>query len=173
MATNPAKSKSSTEKTPVPTARGYRHPLQRFHDEMDRLFEGFWGRGTPGELWAWDPFRESGETARFMAPIDLKESDTAYTMQADLPGMSDKDVEIEVSDGVLTLKGEKKTERTEKKDNYHLSERSFGSFQRSIRVPAGVEIDKISADFKNGVLTVSMPKSKEAQKKAKKISIKS
>lgn len=153
------------------------HPLQQLRAEMDDLFEGFFNRPVfqrgGRDLWNWEPFREWGDNGRFAAPIDLKESDKGYTLEAELPGMSEKDIELELHDGMLTLKGEKRSERDEKKDDYHVTERSFGSVRRSIRVPDGVDEGKISADFKNGVLTVTLPKSKEAQKKARKIAVKS
>lgn len=168
MAKAPAKTESAKQPAATGVAERYAYPLDRFRAEMDDLFDGFFGR----DPWRWEPFGERGEAGRLMAPVDFKETDGAYTLQAELPGMSEKDIELELHDGVLTLKGEKKSERSEKKDDYHLSERSFGSFRRSIRVPDSVQEDKIAADFKNGVLTVSLPKSKEARKKARKISIK-
>ena len=86
--------------------------------------------------------------------------------------MDEKNIEVKFSDGVLTIKGEKEEVKEEKKKDYYLNERSFGSFQRSFRLPDGVDADKIEANFKKGVLTVTVPKSAEAQKAAKKIEIK-
>lgn len=178
MAKKPAKTETESKApAPAPRTGTTPYPLQQFRDEMDRLFDGFFNRsvfqGTGGrDLWSWEPFRELGGDGRFAAPIDLKESESGYTLEAELPGMSEKDIELELHDGVLTLKGEKRSERDEKKDDYHVTERSFGSVRRTIRVPEGVEEDKISADFKNGVLTVTLPKSKEARKKARKIAVK-
>ena len=86
--------------------------------------------------------------------------------------MDEKNVEVKFSDGVLTIKGEKQEQKEEKKKDYYLSERSYGSFQRSFQAPDGIDSDKIEATFKNGVLTVTMPKSAEAQKSAKKITVK-
>ena len=86
--------------------------------------------------------------------------------------MDEKNVEVKFADGVLTIKGEKREEKEEKKKDYYLSERNYGSFQRAFQVPDGVDADKIEATFKNGVLTVTMPKSAEAQKSAKKITVK-
>ena len=86
--------------------------------------------------------------------------------------MDEKNVEVKFADGVLTIKGEKQEQKEEKKKDYYLSERSYGSFQRSFQAPDGIDSDKIEATFKNGVLTVTMPKSAEAQKSAKKITVK-
>jgi HSP20 family protein len=86
--------------------------------------------------------------------------------------MDEKNVEVKFADGVLTVKGEKQEEREEKKKDYYLNERNFGSFQRSFQVPDGVDADKIEASFKKGVLTVTLPKSAESQKAAKKITVK-
>jgi len=86
--------------------------------------------------------------------------------------MEEKDIDVKYVDGVLTIKGEKKEEKEEKRKDYYLSERRFGSFQRSFQVPNGIDADKIDASFKNGVLTVALPKSAEAQKREKKIEIK-
>jgi len=86
--------------------------------------------------------------------------------------MNDKNVEVKMADGVLTIKGEKQEEKEEKKKDYYLRERNFGSFQRAFQVPDGVDADKIEASFKNGVLTVTLPKSAEALKTAKKIDVK-
>ena len=104
--------------------------------------------------------------------VDVAETEKAYEITAELPGMDEKNVEVKFADGVLTVKGEKQEEKEEKKKDYYLSERSYGSFQRAFQVPDGVDADKIEASFKNGVLTVTMPKSAEAQKSAKKITVK-
>ncbi len=104
--------------------------------------------------------------------VDVAETEKAYEITAELPGMDEKNVEVKFADGVLTIKGEKQEEKEEKKKDYYLSERSYGSFQRAFQVPDGVDADKIEATFKNGVLTVTMPKSAEAQKSAKKITVK-
>ena len=86
--------------------------------------------------------------------------------------MAEKDIDVKVSDGNLTIKGEKQEEKEEKKKDYYLQERRFGSFERRFRVPEGVDIDKIEASFKNGVLTVTLPKKPEAQAASKKIEVK-
>ena len=108
-----------------------------------------------------------------MPPADVSETDNAYEITAELPGMDEKNVEVKVANGVLTIRGEKQDEKEEKKKGYHMRERSYGSFERSFQVPDGVDADKIEANFKKGVLTVILPKSAEAQKAEKKITVKS
>jgi HSP20 family protein len=104
--------------------------------------------------------------------VDIADTEKAYEISAELPGLDEKNVELKFSDGMLTIKGEKKEEKEEKKKDYDLSERRYGSFQRSFTVPDGVDADKIDATFKDGVLTVTLPKTPEAQRKEKQIAIK-
>ena len=108
-----------------------------------------------------------------MPTVDISETDKAYEITAELPGMDEKNVEVKLANGLLTIKGEKQDEKEEKKKDYHMRERSYGSFERSFQVPDGVDADKIEANFKKGVLTVILPKSAEAQKAEKKITVKS
>ena len=89
-----------------------------------------------------------------------------------MPGLDEKGIEVKFADGVLTIKAEKQEEKEENKKDYYLHERSFGSFHRALQVPAGIDSDKIEASFKKGVLTVTLPKSAEAQKAEKKIAVK-
>ena len=103
---------------------------------------------------------------------DITESETAYTITVELAGMDEKDVELVLDEGMLTLKGEKKEDHEEHEKNYQLSERRFGSFQRAFRLPASVDEGKVSAKFAKGVLHVTLPKSKEAQLKQRKVPIK-
>jgi HSP20 family protein len=145
-------------------------PLESLQKEIDRLFEDF-GHGT----WRF-PFRRPtlGLDVNWgTAPaVDFVEKEKAYEVTAELPGMDEKNIEIGVSNGMLTIKGEKSEEKEEKKKDYFLSERRFGSFERSFRLPDGVDADHIDASFTKGVLTVSLPKKPEAQKAEKKIAVK-
>lgn len=105
--------------------------------------------------------------------VDIVEKDNAYEVTTELPGMDEKNIEVKLFNDRLTIKGGKQEEKEEKKAGYHLSERRFGSFERSFAVPEGVvDIEKIEAGFKKGVLTVTLPKTPEAQKPAKKIEVK-
>ena len=104
--------------------------------------------------------------------VDISESDDSYDIAVELPGMTEKDIELALSDDSLTLKGEKKTEREEKKKNYHVSERSYGSFQRTFRVPNGVDQNKVEAAYSKGVLNVSLPKTEAAKSNKRSIEVK-
>jgi|ERR1700754_4872927 HSP20 family protein len=118
--------------------------------EMNRLFNTLYNSPTTA--------RNAGGPRRFVPSMDLVETDTHYVLKADLPGLSEEDVAIEVADNVLTVTGERKSEVEEKKDGYRRVERSFGSFRRSLRIPEGVDTDAITARFDKGVLEVSVPK---------------
>jgi HSP20 family protein len=151
-------------------------PLANLRREIDRLFEDFhWGtrRGPLGRtVFGIEPFWH-GETAwAGMPAVDITEKDKDYEITAELPGMDESNIDVKFSDGMLTIKGEKKEEKEEKKKDYYLSERRYGSFQRSFQVPDGVDVDKIEASFNDGVLTVKLPKTAEALKQEKKIAIK-
>jgi HSP20 family protein len=96
----------------------------------------------------------------------------AYEITAELPGLDEKNIEVKLANGVLSIKGEKREEKEEKRKDYYRRERSFGSFERSFQMPEGIDTDKIAASFKNGILSVTLPKSAEAQKQAKRIEVK-
>ncbi len=104
--------------------------------------------------------------------MDLVEKDKEYEITAELPGIDEKNVEIKLSNNTLTIKGEKQEEKEQKDKDYYLSERRYGSFQRSFQLPEGVDVDKIDASFAKGVLTVKLPKTAEAHKAEKKITVK-
>jgi HSP20 family protein len=149
-------------------------PLEKLREEIDRLFDNFPSllsrSAFTSPLFAAEPFWKTWSWGAVPA-VDMAEKDNAYEVTAELPGMDEKNVEVKYSDGVLTIKGEKEEATEEKKKDYHLSERRYGSFQRSFSVPSGVDGDKIEASFKKGVLTVTLPKSAEAAKKEKKIPV--
>ncbi len=160
---------------PPPTQMQMWRPFENLRHEVDRLFEEF--TMSPFRL----PFRRpafdiepfwSPESWMTVPAIDFVEHDKAFEVHADLPGMDEKDVSVQVAGGVLTIKGEKHDDREEKKPDFHLRERRFGSFVRSLRMPDGVDVERIGADFKKGVLTVTLPKTTEAQKPGRKIEVK-
>ncbi|MFH1739965.1 MAG: Hsp20/alpha crystallin family protein [bacterium] len=118
-------------------------------------------------------FGEGGQPMRAFAPaIDLYEDDNKIVVKADLPGIEEKDIDVSVTDGVLTLKGEKKHEHEEKDGNWHRIERSYGSFTRSLALPDGVDHEKVAAQYKNGVLEITAPKSEATKPKTIKVEVK-
>lgn len=139
-------------------------PFITFHREMNRLFDDvFSGFGAPGRTGS--PLMEG----RFGWPkIELSETDKALTVSAELPGLTDKDVQVEIAHGVLRLRGEKKAERTD--NGRYLSERFYGSFERQIPLD-GVLEEKAEASFRDGVLTITLPKSEEGRADVKRIPI--
>lgn len=152
-------------------------PFDTLRREIDRLFESVstnpWGlplarSGFPFDM-PWG--RQMGLEVN--PAVDISEKDKEFEITAELPGMSEKDIEVKLLNGNLTIKGEKKEEKEEHDKDYHLSERRYGSFVRSFAVPEGVDIDKIEAAFQNGVLKVKLPKSAQAKASEKKIEIKS
>jgi HSP20 family protein len=151
-------------------------PFETLRREIDRVFDDFGGGflRSPFRRWAFDmePFWRRELTWAAIPAMDVAETDKGYEITAELPGMSESNVEVVASNGVLTIKGEKKEEKEEKKKDYHLSERHYGSFERRMQIPEDVEADKIEAAFKKGVLTVTLPKKPEAHKPAKKIEVK-
>jgi HSP20 family protein len=172
MATNTIDVKKATP-APVPAATD---PWRVLRGEVDRLFDRFSGGfGVPSlrRMFDWEP--AFGETQfGFAAPVvDVSEDDKSYKICAELPGLEAKDVDISIAGDTVLIKGEKRQEQERKEENYHMTERSYGSFQRAFALPEGVDRDKITADLSKGVLTLTLPKSAEAQKPAKKIEVKS
>jgi len=139
-------------------------PFLTFHREMNRLFdEVFHGFGPLGRLGS--PLMEG----QFGWPrLEVSETDKAMTVSAELPGLSEDDVQVEIANGVLSIRGEKKAERSD--GSKFVSERYYGSFERQIPLE-GVEDDKAKANFKNGVLTVTLPKSEQSRSNVKRIAI--
>jgi HSP20 family protein len=133
--------------------------------EMNKVF-GEFSQGLPLE-----PFGRKAE-AGFQPKVNISESDKEITVSAELPGMDDKDINVSLRKNELTIKGEKKEEKEEEKEHYYHMERTYGSFQRTIPLPYEVEDDKVEANFKNGVLTITLPKASHAIKETKKIEVK-
>jgi HSP20 family protein len=150
-----------------PETRPEASPVATLQSEINDLFNNFWrGFGTP--LASWLPERVGIAEPR----VEVAETDGGVEITAELPGMDEKDIEVSVSEDWLTIKGEKKQEREEKKKGYYLAERSYGAFTRTLQLPAGVDAAKATAEFKKGVLTVTAPKTAEAAAKVKKIAVK-
>jgi HSP20 family protein len=168
--------KQETATAPAPArARGV-EPWQSLRDEMNRLFDDFWrgGFGLPSlRRTLEEPSSRYESSFDITAPaVDVAEDDKAFHIAAELPGMSEKDIEVNLSGDTLTIKGEKREEKEEKEKNYYVSERRYGSFQRSFTVPDSVDRDRVEASFEKGVLTLALPKTPQAVKQQKKIEIK-
>ncbi|KMY67949.1 hypothetical protein AAU61_08890 [Desulfocarbo indianensis] len=134
--------------------------LDRLRSEMDQLWNRFFASSEMPPMLR--------EATGFSPKVDVKESDEAIEVTAEVPGLKAEDIDVSLTGDILTLKGEKKEEKEEKKGGYHLVERSFGSFSRSFRLPVAVSKDKIKASHKDGVLTLTLPKDqKEATTKIK------
>ena len=129
-------------------------PWTGFKREIDRLFDRMTGDWDLPEL---KPFGE------WTPSLDFSESKDAYVVKTEIPGIDPKEIQVSVDSGMLTIKGEKKQEKEQKDEHYYRVERSYGSFSRSVRLPGAIEGDKVNATFKNGVLTVSLPKSAAAK----------
>jgi HSP20 family protein len=137
--------------------------FERIRREMDRVWDSF----LEGSR-----VRRVGEAGQWLASIDVSETKSDMIIRAELPGMDPKDIDISLSDGYLMIKGEKIQDRDEKDEDFHLAERTYGSFSRSVRLPMDVQGDKIKASFKHGVLMVKIPKSEESRKKEIEIKVK-
>ncbi|MGB7061924.1 MAG: Hsp20/alpha crystallin family protein [Candidatus Zixiibacteriota bacterium] len=131
-------------------------------DEMSRLFDDIFGQRSTRVQWTdgvWNP------------SVDITEDKDSVVVRAEMPGLNKDDIKISVQDSILTLKGEKKQEKEEKETDYHRIERSYGSFCRSFQLPTTVRADKIKANYKDGVLSISLPKTEEVKPKEIPISI--
>jgi len=133
-----------------------RSELTGFRREMDRLFDRFF------EGW---PFRPSGAEGAWAPSVDVSETANKVVVKAEVPGMDAKDIDITITGDILSIRGERKQEKEEKDENFHRIERSYGAFSRSIRLPAEVEKDKVDAAYKDGMLKITMSKTKKASQK--------
>jgi HSP20 family protein len=131
--------------------------------EINRMFDTFWRGGTLADRSFYD-----GE---FSPAVDIAEEDDQYLVKVELPGVSKDDVKITMEGNLLTISGEKKGQKETKK-NYHALERSYGSFSRSFTLPTTVQGDKVAAEYKDGVLTINLPKAEEAKRKQIEVKVK-
>jgi HSP20 family protein len=175
MAEDTSKIPVSTDKSAPSTLRP-RRPLESLRQGIDQLFEDFgigtWPSPFRSSFFDMDPFRRAKAAFSGMPAVDVTETENGYEVVAELPGMDEKNIEVKVANGILTISGHKREEKEEKKKDYYVRERRFGSFERRFPVPDGIDLDKVEASFKKGVLTVTLPKTAEAQKAEKKITVK-
>ena len=142
-------------------------PFMSLHRQMNRLFDDAF-RGSTGQMPSSQG--QGGEGGMLMPHMDVSETDRELKICAELPGVAEKDIDVRLEDDVLVIRAEKKFERKDDKENYHFVERSYGTFQRAVRLPSPVDPDQVQASFENGVLTVSVPKS-EQQARSRRIQV--
>lgn len=163
------KTKSKAKKTRALVPRRASAEPSPWELDMDRMFEDFLGRRLrpfwPERWWS------AAATEITTPAVDLYEEKDDIVVKAELPGMEKDDIEVNLSDNRLTIKGEKTQEEEVKKEGYYRSERSYGSFVRTLELPREVQTDKIKAAFKNGILEIRLPKTEEAKKKETKVKV--
>jgi HSP20 family protein len=167
------KSEVDVHKDAAPAAPEGWPSMQSLRHEIDRLFDdfgsGLWHHPMSRRVQGWLP---RGDDWALRPATEVVDCNGEYRITAELPGMTADDISIKLTDGTITIRGEKSEEKKEEKEDYLLSERRYGAFQRSLALPSGVDTDAISADFANGVLTVTLPKTPEAKQKERKVEIK-
>jgi HSP20 family protein len=141
--------------------------IRALQTDINRVFDDFWRGFGPPALRGWDDELEGGG----LPPVDLRETDKAVEVVAELPGMDEADVDVRVADGTLVIRGEKKSERDREEKGYVLRERTFGTIQRVVPLPEALELDSAKATFKKGLLTVTIPKTAEAQSAVKRVTV--
>nr|WP_321468063.1 Hsp20/alpha crystallin family protein [uncultured Desulfobulbus sp.] len=155
-----------------PLYTGHHHdPMLQIHRDIDQMFDQFfrgWGLPHRGAMGAFDDFLG---TSLLKPKVDLSAAENQYLLTVEIPGVSEKDVSIDISNNTLTIRGDKKQEKEEKGKDYYRIERSYGSFQRVLSLPEDVDQDNIKAAFKDGVLTVTMPRKALPAGEVKKIEI--
>jgi HSP20 family protein len=145
----------------------FRTEMESLHRSIDKLFADAWNGGFGPSLLS-DTWSKSAITPR----LDVVDDEKAYRVTIELPGMNEKDVAVTVKDRILTIRGEKKEDKEQKDKDVFRRERAYGSFRRSLELPDDVDGNQIAARFKDGVLTIELPKTKEAQEKARQIPVK-
>lgn len=167
----PVKTEKAAER---PAAPDVWRPFETLRREIDRLFDDFDRSWVPFKRWRldWEPFARRDAIWDAAPVVDIVEREKEYEITAELPGIDASEVEVKLSNGALTIKGEKKEEKETKDRDVHRRERAYGYFRRSIELPADVDADKITATYRKGVLTIDLPKTKQAQDQAKRIEVK-
>lgn len=150
----------------VPAQREDTDPIRNLQSGINRAFEDFWRGFDLPMTGQWD-----GGLPLDLPRVDVRESDKEIEVVAELPGMDDADVDVSVAEGALTIRGEKKSEREKEEKGYVLRERSSGRIERVVPLPQELDVDSAKASFKNGVLTVTIPKTAEARAALKRIPV--
>lgn len=140
-------------------------PLAELHKQMDELFDG-WARSVRV------PVADRHETGILRPTIDVSETDDAFRIIAELPGVEDKDIDVTVSDDRLTIKAEKRKESEQEDEHFHRVERSYGTFERTMALPRGVDTENVDAEMKNGTLAITVPKTQNMKEHTRKVEVK-
>jgi len=156
------------DKKNVPRQAEPARPFTGWPREVDRLFDDFFAGFQAPVLQGFG----FGERGQFEPRVNLSETDKELHITAELPGVEEKDLDVSVTRDLLTIRGEKKHEHEEKGKDFHRIERSYGSFQRSIELPAEIDADRVQASFKQGVLNITLPKTERAQARTRRITVK-
>jgi HSP20 family protein len=169
-----AATKLPIQQSAAPTGVEPQARRQKLRQQIGALFDDFRPFDWPlsSKIFSFEIPLISRAEWQVAPAIDLVEKDGAYEISAELPGLDENNVDVTLSNHTLTIKGEKSENKEDKRKDYYLSERRYGSFQRSFQIPEGVDADKINAQFAKGVLTVTLPKTAEAKKAEKKITVK-
>lgn len=154
------------DKSPANGESRSSNPLAMLQRDINQIFDDFWHRVESGGSGRTNP------VGMFGPSTNVSETDTGVEVAVELPGMTESDIEVSLSGEAITIRGEKKLEHEERRKGVYMSERSYGAFYRTIPLPTGVDPEKAEASFKRGVLTVTLPKSPEAQAKVKRIPVK-
>lgn len=169
-----AKAVPETVSTVPASAGAVWHPLAGLRDEIDRVFDDFsrgWFRFSWPGRFELPAFPRLDATGGMLPKCEIAEDEAAYRFTIELPGLDENAVAVSVDEDVLTVEADNKEEKTERTEAYHLSERQYGIYRRSFRLPTNVDVEKISAAMVNGVLTVTAPKLAEVKSEARKIAI--
>ena len=177
------KIETTTDEKKVPATketRGIHHPLLGLRQEVDNLFDNFFSSFSLGPFgrtrFEFDPFRKAGRhlglTDDLLPDMDVHQTDDAFRVSVELPGMGEDDFDITIENGSMIIKGEKEEKKEEKSGDRYISERQYGSVYRSIPLPRNINEDKIDATFEKGVLNITMPMIAEPEVTAKKIEVK-
>ena len=137
------------------------NPTRSLMTDFDRIFDSMFSHDLP----------QFSSTKSWMLAVDVNETKTEFSLSADMPGLDKKDISVDIHDGVITIKGERAIDNEKSTDDYRIRERQLGSFNRSFRLPDNVNEDKVAAKVKNGVLTVTLPKTKETLLEGRRIKI--
>lgn len=156
----------------LPIRHEEQHPVYSLQQEMNKLFEDFFRAPLWDDFGQHSPLANDQFVGQVMTRVDVSETDKELLVKVELPGMTEKEVEISISQDLLTISGEKKQEKEQTEKGWYRMERQYGSFSRSIPLPYEVESDKAEALYKNGVLSIKLPKSAAQQKTTKSIPVK-